>query len=204
MLSTLTLALLEARASAYLFDPTNAVWTTAVLDAAIRAALQEFNRANPCLAVGTVTLSSASREVALSTLTGLTDVYRVWFPYTSAAPEQPPTWAKHQVFDHAGTYTLYLEVATTPVAGQVARVFYAKSHTLNGLDAAAATTFKQRDETALLLGAVGHALMSRAIDTNEDATLSAQTTPNYAEMARDYLMQFRFLLGLPPLPNPAA
>jgi hypothetical protein len=204
MLSTLTLANLEARVSAYLFDPTNAVWTTAVIDAAIRAALQEYSQANPLTALGTVTLASANREVSLSTLTGLYDVVRAWLPYTSATPEQPPAWARFLLYNNAGTFSLYLDVPTAPVAGQVLRVFYLKNHVLNGLDGGAATTFPQHAEATLLIGALGHALMARAIDLNEDATQNAHATPNYVEMARDYLTQFRLMLGAPPVPTPAA
>ncbi len=204
MLSTMSLTTFEVRLSNYLFDPTYAVWGTAVLDTCIRQALQEFNAANPCLTVGTLTAAGSTRELALSSLTGLADVLRVWFPYTAATPEQPPTWAKFQTYDNAGTLSLYLEVQTAPVAGQVARVYYLKNHTLSALDGAGGTTFKLRDEGTLMLGAAGHALMARAIKLSEDTTQNAQAVPNYAEMARDYLLQFRTLLGQPPLPNPAA
>lgn len=194
MPSSTTLALLRDRVEAALVDSANAVWATGTIDEAIRLAMHEYNLARPQRAVGTVTLTAASRELALSSLTGLTGVDRVWFPYDSTDPDYPPEFIKWELWENAGAFTLYLDVVEPPAVDDVARVYYRKIHTLNGLDSGGATTFAVEDESVIEYGAIGFSLLSRAIDLNEDTTQNALAVPNYREQANDYLRRFRAYL----------
>ena len=116
MPSSATLTTLRDRVEAYLADTTNAVWATGTIDEGLRLALHEYSQSRPQRAIGTITLSTAAREVALSSLTGLIGVERVWFPYTAADPEYPPEWVLWSVFDNAGAFTLFLDVVEDPAA----------------------------------------------------------------------------------------
>lgn len=195
MPSSATLTTLRARVSALLTDTGNAVWATGTIDEALRLALHEYSLKRPSRAIGTVTLTAAAREVALSGLTGLIEVERVWFPYTAASPEYPPKWVLWKVLDNAGAFTLFLDVKATPAVDDVARVFYRKLHTLNGLDSATGSTFAVEDDSLLALGGAGYSCLARSIDLNETAANMTASTPNYGALASMLLGDFRRQLG---------
>lgn len=191
MPSTATLATLTDRAEQLLLDTTNAVFPALLINEGIRLALEEYSRARPLKAVGTLTVSSGGREQSMSGLSGLISVARVWFPYTASDPEDPPEWVDFTLFDSSGTLTLYVGGPDEPAVNDVIRVFYNKTHTLNGLDSANTTTFSAADDGLLVLGGAGYACLSRAADLNETASNMAVSTPNYAALANLLLTQFR-------------
>jgi hypothetical protein len=191
MPSSATLTTLRDRVESLLLDVSNVTWATGILDEGIRIALEEYSRARPLAAVGTVTPTAATREVSVSSLTGLINIERVWFPYTAATPEYPPTWVDWATFWNAGSPTLFLKVAAAPDGVDVARVFYAKLHTLNGLDSAVATTYSAADDGLLVLGAAGFACLSRAADAVETQPAALFGTRNYEDVGKRLLEQFR-------------
>lgn len=168
--SSLTLTTFRARLRVLLDDGDGARWSDDELAEAIRHALEEYSRAallpgaavRPLRAIGTVTPAADSREVSLSTLTGCIGVERVWFPYDAAEPAERPVWVAFQVWDNAGALTLFLSILDVPDGSEVARVFYNKVHTLNGLDGAGATTFEAIDEALLVEGAAYYATVLRS------------------------------------------
>ncbi len=197
--SSLTLTTLRTRIQNFLVDTGAATFPSDTVDAGIRLALQELSRA-ACESgatvrandvIGTLTPTVNQREVSLSTLTGLIDVTRVWFPYESADPTERPNWVDFEIWWNAGTPTLFLDIAGVPDGVDVARIFYRKQHTLNALDSATATTFDAAIEDALLIGAAGHACLARSMDLNETAANMAVSTPNYAALGTRFLRQFR-------------
>lgn len=193
MPSSATLTTLRDRVENLLLDTSNVVWATGILDEAIALALEEYSRARPLLAVGTVTPTASTREVSLSALTGLIGVVRVWWPYTAATPEYPPCWVTWAVFWNAGTPTLFLN-GISPDGTKVARVFYSKLHTLNGLASAVATTYPASDDGMLVIGAAGYACLSRAVDAVETQPIVGFGTRNYADQGNELLKCFRSLL----------
>jgi hypothetical protein len=54
-----------------------------------------------------------------------------------------------------------------PQSGDVVRVWYSARHSINGLDSATSTTLPLEHESLIVLGAAGHAAMSRAVDLIE-------------------------------------
>jgi hypothetical protein len=191
MASSLTLTTFKTNLLSFLMDSTNAVFPDATVTEAIRLALGEYSNVLPIIAAGTVTPSANAREVSISALTGLLSVIETWFPYTAASPEYPPNVILSRVWDIGGTPYLYLDIADAADGTDVARVIYTKPHTLNGLDSASATTFPSSDDGLLLMGAAGHALISRSIDLAETTGVSAVSTPNYAAVGTRYLKTFR-------------
>lgn len=190
MPSSATLSTLRDRVENLLLDTSNTVWATGILDEAISLALEEYSRARPLVAVGTVTPTADTREVSVSSLTGLVNVIRVWWPYTSSNPEYPPSWVTWSVFWNGGTPTLFID-GVVPDGTLVARVFYEKLHTLNGLAGAGATTYPATDDGILVLGAAGYACLTRGTDVLELNNQIPFGTRNYAQLAGEFLAVFR-------------
>lgn len=194
MPSSATLTTLRDRVEAYLVDSTNTIWATGTIDEGIRLALHEYSQSRPQRAIGTITLASAAREVALSSLTGLIGVERVWYPYTAASPEYPPKWVLWKVLENAGAFTLFLDVPALPAVDEVVRIFYRKLQTLNGLDSAVATTFAIEDDSLIVLAAAGHACFARSADLAEDPSAAADAVATLqAQGDRDLSMARKIL-----------
>src|SRR5262245_45949734 len=90
-----TLAQMEAKVSALLMDPTNTAFTTAVVDGALRLALDEYSRVAPRAMETVIVLPGDGREIALSGITDLIQVTEVWWPYDSSASTE--TWPPNRV-----------------------------------------------------------------------------------------------------------
>lgn len=194
MPSSATLTTLRDRVEAFLYDSTNVSWTTGTIDEAVKLALEEYSRAKPLQTIGTVTPTAATREVSLSSLTGLIEVVRVWFPYTASSPEYPPEYCDWSVLWSAGAPTLFLDVAAAPNGTDVARVTYTKLHTLDGLASATATTYSAADDGLLVMGAAGYCALSRAADVTETQPVVQFGARNYKELADRLLKEFRRLI----------
>jgi len=133
------------------------------LDEAIRWALGRYNEVNPETTIGSLTLAADGREVDISSLTYL-DVIRVWWPYTSTAPENPPNWRDFQVWPGD---ILYLDSDSEPQSADVVRVWYNKLRTISGLDSATSTTLPTQHENLIIAGASGFAAQERVQDEQQ-------------------------------------
>ena len=183
----ITLASLRDRVEQILMDSGNAIWATGDIDEALRQALAEYSKIRPLAEVGTITVSTATHELSITTLTGLIGVSRVWCPYTAASPEDPPEWV---AFEHwVDEVVLYFPDELT--AGKVARIFYDKVQTLDDLDSASATSFPAEDETLIATGAAGYAALSRALDLGEQVTLDRDVPTRAKTWAGEKLQVFR-------------
>jgi len=168
MASSLTLTTLRDRVEAALHDSGNATWSTDDLDEAIRTALHEYSANLPYETIGTVTLSAAGREVDISSLSGYLTVERVWWDYDSTDPAYPPHWRDFELWPGD---VLFIKDSDEPDSGDVVRVWYTKRHTLKDLDSATATTFSERDESLIVVGACAYAALQRAVEVSEDLTV---------------------------------
>ena len=215
-----TLAQLEARTLALLYDAAAAVFSTATVDECLRQALHEYSRAAPLTEETTIILPADGREIALSSITGLVNVHDVWWPYDSTAGVAE-TWPPNKVagfrmFWDDGLPVLFLNIAATerfnigaarravaanvgsirgagePKKNDQVRLFYTADHTIQNLDAAATTTIiSAAHESLLVTGAAGYCCRSRSVDLAETAANQAVSTPNYAALAARYLREFR-------------
>jgi hypothetical protein len=182
-----TLATLRDRVEQILMDSGNAIWATGDIDEAIRQALAEYSKIRPLQAVTTLNVTAAAHELSITTITGLIGVSRVWCPYTSAAPEDPPAWV---AFEHwADADILYFPDGVE--ASTVARIFYDKVQALKDLDSASATTFPDEDESLIATGAAGYAALSRALDLSEQVTLDRDVPTKAKTWAGQKLQDFR-------------
>jgi hypothetical protein len=202
MPSAATLVTMTADVRQVLENTAGGIFTTVALEDSIAYAINEYSQIRPLGTTSTLAISAASRELSLTTLTGLLGISRVWFPYTAAAPEYPPPWIEFDVWWSAGVPTLYLKTDDLPQIGQVARIFWLKVHTLNGLDAATGTTFDPNMDAILASLAAGHAAYSHV------ATLVVTHLIDPSQATRLYgwgvtlINDFRAKFGLPALKTP--
>ena len=171
-------------------DAGNAVWTAGEIDRAMEKALSGYSRARPQEAVGTITLAADGREVSVSTLTGLTRVVRVWYPYTSTAPEDPPAWRQWELWQG----TIYILDGDGPASGDVVRVYYHKLHTIEDLNSATETTVPAQDEEVVVLGAGGFAALEKARGSVGEAGVSTETPEHWLKWATGRINSFNVQL----------
>lgn len=184
-----TLALLRDRVEAILLDATNQIWATGDIDEAIRRALHEYSKTRPLRAIGSLTLVADGRELSVSTLTGILDVREIWCDYTASDPEYPPNTRHFEYWPDSKI--IYVTDDYEPQSGDVCCVFYSRMQTLDGLDAATATTFPDDDESLIAEGASGYAATSRAVDTMELVTLDRLTAQMIRAWGMAQLQHFR-------------
>jgi hypothetical protein len=171
-----------------LVDAANSVWSTAEIDRAIRKALFRYSEIRPQQAIGTLA-AAASREYSLTTLTGLLDVQRVWFPYDSSDPSYPPRWVEFELWDDKTI--LFLKVDECPAVGDdPLRVFYTKWHTLTGLDTAAVSTYFEEDEEVLVVGACAFAAIERTRYVVDTVNPTVETPAMWDKWGKARLREF--------------
>jgi len=182
-----TLTTLRDRVEVVLMDTTNAKWDTGTLDEAIRAATAAYSSVCPVQGMTALTLATAGREISLSSLTTLLHVLRVWWEYTSTAPEYPPKWREFEVWPGP---VLWINDGEEPGAGDIVRVFYTSAHTLSGLDSATVTTIPDAHITPLVQGTAGFAALSRAVDRTEMLNVDGWDFKRLQEYAEGQLAHF--------------
>lgn len=173
-----TLTEMLAEVGKQLNDTTNLIWSTSLLTRAVRPSLQEINRYFPRLIVGTISATAATRQYSLSALPGLLTPVSIWYPYV--ATDHPPRVINWMMITDD---FLYLNVDDAPVAGATIRVFYLASHTVNGLDAATASTLSTILEELVIEGACAHAVAIKAADTIGEINTDAETPRQWREEA---------------------
>lgn len=190
-----TLTSLRDRVEQLIADTSNVVLSTAALEEGIRQALDIYSKARPLVAVSLFAISDDIAEVNISSLTGLLNISRVWLPYTATSPENPPLWRN---FEHWQDLNILYLIDYMPAIGDVARIFYTKKQTLNGLDGATVTTFAADDETLLAMGAAGYAVVARAREITEVVALDQQVplSKQLLDWARFMIGEFKGALGI--------
>lgn len=193
-----TLAQLETRVAALLFDPALAVWTTAVIDESIRQALHEYQQVVPLTAEALLTLPGVGRTIALNEVTGLLNITRIWWPYDSTEDDDTNKDANlvtgfNLRFDD-NQPVVEIAAIDQPQLNDQLYLWYTKLHTIQNLDSGATTSMPADHESILVLGAAAYACFSRAADLNETSALNTSSTPNYGALGTWYLE--RFNLGL--------
>ena len=169
-----TLAQIRDRIEEMLVDSGNAIFTTTMIDEGIRQALNQYNLVKPLNMETVITLPGDGREIALSGVTGLLNVLDVWWPYDSAATSEK--WPPNRVRgwrlwwdDNQAVLFLDIKEGSQPQLNEEIRLWYSKRQTIQDLDAADSTTLRGDHESIIVLGAAGHAAMSRTLDLVETA-----------------------------------
>jgi hypothetical protein len=168
------LAAIRDRVEVMLQDTGNAIWDTDVLDEGLRQALDQYNLVNPLRMETVITLPGDGREIALSGISGLLYVLDCWWPYDSDAATE--TWPPNRVRgwrvwwdDNQAVLFLEITEGSQPQTDEEVRIWYAKRQTIENLDSGSTTTIRGDHESLIILGAAGHAAMSRTADLVEVA-----------------------------------
>lgn len=191
-----TLALLKVRISEMLDDTGLAEFDSDAIDEGITQALDIYNKVRPFSEITTLTFTSDTRELNISTIAGLLNVQRVWVPYTVDTPEHPPQWRN---FEHwQDQEIIYFNDEGSPVTDQIARIFYTKKQTLNGLLTETVTTFADDDESLIAMGSAAYTVLGNARATTEQVTIdtNTQVSDQIIKWANARMKDFRQALGL--------
>ena len=168
-------------------DTANDIWSTDDIDRSIKRSLAEYSELNPQQSVTDYELSEGGREVDISSISGLTRVVKVWYPYDSCAPESPPNWVR---WDRWGD-VLYISSGETPEAGETVRVYYHKAQTIDGLDGASSTTVPSLDEEVIVQGAAAYAALQKARGAVGEAGVSTETPEHWLAWGLNRMEAFR-------------
>jgi hypothetical protein len=189
-----TIADFRTRIRAILVDAGSAIYTDAIVDEALRQALDEYNQALPFENETVITLPGNGREIALNGLAGLRQVTEVYWPFDSLSEPWPPNRARgfHVYWDDAQP-VLYLNnvEGDEPQLGDELRLWYTSSHTIDGLDGAAITTLPGEHEALIAGGAAGHAALGRGVDLIEITSADLYGTGLLLVWAQRKLKDFR-------------
>jgi hypothetical protein len=172
-------------------DAGNSIWSAGDIDRAIKRALAEYSLVKSREAVGTIELSADGREIDLSSLSGLTRVVRVWYPYDASAPGDAPRWVRWEKWGD----TLYLAAEQEPASGEVVRVYYHQGQTIEGLDGASETSVPSEDEEVIVLGASGYAALQKARGSVGEAGVSTETPEHWLTWGQSRLEAFTAALS---------
>ena len=180
---------LRDRVEALLTDSSNAEWSTAELDQAIRLALYELSTVLPVRAVATIDAVDDTWEYSLSAITGLVGVVEVWYPYLSTddSYKQPHPVKFRMLTDSV----LFLDIDDYPDDGYDLRIFYDKVQTLVNLDSATATSLDEAEKAALVLGAAGYAAVGKSRDVTNEVTIGADVPTRLEKWGKARLVEFQ-------------
>lgn len=143
-----------------------ATWTSALKDEGARRALDRYTRDGP-IHESAFTVTEAGREQDLSAIAGLAAVESVAGPWAEGDRFAARALPWRLVNPPA---RILLETAAL-LPGELLRVRYRRSHTLSGLDGAAATTVPDAHRSLLALGAAAAAARVRLRQLGENPAL---------------------------------
>jgi hypothetical protein len=187
--SDATLAGLRRRVRARLQDLSASRWANEDLDEAIRTALEQYSKYKPQEALTSLELSSAGREIDISSITGLVRVEKVWWDYDSADPSYPPNYRQFEVWPGD---VLYIDDREEPASGETVRLWYTKKHTINGLDGETATSLPADDAGTIVTGACHFAAHARTVELTENLTAHGDVLRELRQYADEQGRNFRY------------
>jgi hypothetical protein len=174
-------------------DAMNVSWSAAELTRAVRWALHELSWATPRRAMATFAAQAGQREYSLDAegISGALYIGEVWYPYTAGEPEYPPRAVAWRLLDGD---TLFLDVDHID-GGAGVRVLYARAHTIEGLDGAAATSLSPEQAELVCLGAGGYAALQRAQEAIGQVNVTGQAPRVWRDWGQGRLDDFRARLS---------
>lgn len=176
-----TLADIRARVRIDLHDPNGDRWDDDAINRHIARALSDIDRAIPYEQTATLATTPGDRDLSLATLDGLVEVEAVEYP----AGEYPPEYVAFSRWQD----TLTVQGEVTP-AGDDARVYYTRTHTLDALG----STLPRYLEDVLATGAAAYAAFEQAAATSDALAVSGEAPRDFASLGRAWMTAFRQLL----------
>ncbi len=178
-----TIADIRARIRKDLYDTDNSRyrWPDTQIDRHIERALDELSLAIPQEKTASLATTPGSRELSLSSLTGLVNVEKVEYP----AGNFPPEYVDFSRW--SDTLTLNLEAAPS---GETAALFYTARHTLDE----SGTSLPGFLEDLVCMGAAAYAALEQGVFTIDRINTSEQVARDYEDWGRARLTAFNQLL----------
>ncbi len=160
-------------------DSSNYRWTDAELERHIGRAVAELSLACPLEAKATLTTTAGSRELSVSSLSGLVAIEAVEYP----AGQYPTSYAQFSLWANA----LTLLIDNVPGGSESVNVYYGKLHTLD----ASSSTIPSRLEDLVATGAAAYAALEWAsFATNRVNVGGSQTWQSYLTWGQERLAAF--------------
>jgi len=157
-------------------DAQNYRWTDDQVDGAIQRVVREFSIVYPIQQQDDIATVESSREIDISSLSGLIRVESVEFPIG----ENPTYYQKFRLWQDT------IEM-TNEGDGSDARVRWYKEHTLNG----SSSTIPAQFEELIVLGATGYLASSASVYTVDKATIAGKwATINFLKWGEQRLDRY--------------
>jgi len=150
----------HTRIQLFLQDPDSTRFSSALLDSALRQALNHFSLAVPRIHKTELMVIVDSSEYTLNTVSGLTQVLALWYPWCEGDLPTPPL-QEWYLYWQSGVPVLRLRDRIFE-EGTALKLFYAANHTIQGLDDAESSSIPEGLQETLALGAAGKAALMRA------------------------------------------
>jgi len=160
-------------------DSQNYRWTDDELNRHIDRAVRELSLSCPLETKATLTTTAGSRDLSLSSLSGVVEIEAVEYP----AGNYPPSYVRFSAWSD----TLTLLIDSLPGDGEDVYVYYGKLHTLD----AGSSTVPARLEDLVATGAAGYAAIEWAsFATNRVNVGGLDVWRSYLTWGQDRLAQF--------------
>jgi len=157
-------------------DDANYRWTNDQVDGAIERVVLEFSLVKPIQQQDDIATTESSRDIDISSLTGLIRVESVEFPIG----ENPSYYQKFRIWQD----TIQMDDEGN---GDDARVKWYKEHTLD----AESSTIPTQFEEIIVLGATGYLATSASVYTVDKATIAGKwATINFLEWGQTRLERY--------------
>jgi len=157
-------------------DEANYRWTNDQVDGAIERAVREFSIVKPIQQQDDIATTESSRDIDISSLSGLIRVESVEFPIG----ENPSYYQKFRLWQD----TIQMSDEGN---GSDARVRWYKEHTLD----AESSTIPAQFEEIIVLGATGYLATSASVYTVDKATIAGKwATINFLKWGKERLDRY--------------
>ena len=157
-------------------DVANYRWTDDEVDGAIQRAVREFSLVAPQIQETDIATVSGSRDLDISSLTGMVRLLRLEFPVGTK-----------QLFERWGTKLVMLDKGN----GDDARLRWAKLHIVG-----ATSTIPEHLEHIIVLGATGYLATSESVYTADRATIGGRwSSPQLLSWGTARLERYQRLLN---------
>lgn len=153
---------LEARVRALLEDESAKRFSTSLLAAALRRALDDIDLQLPGIRDLEVSVTAAGRDQPLTALAGCRYIIHVTLPSSDTEQQVFEPEAHFTYYLKDGAPTLHFSGTYVPCAGDVLLVQYAAGYTIEGFEGEGSTTLPAAFESALVNGTAAEACLLRA------------------------------------------
>ena len=169
-------------------DANGTYFTSAIVTAGVRQALDEFNLAVPVYAAVTITGVNDQYEYELSDEDSLaTDILDV----LEQGDNQNELDISLEYDKYWEDERLFFRLRQPESTSNTIIVRYTKDHTINGLDSAVESTIQAQHDQVIVDGAAFYAITIRATARVETINLSQDQSDNYREIAGQYQTAFK-------------